>query len=110
VEVYDPALRDGVREGTQADGNSARVSAVLSLYDATSKVSDSNPVRVTRLSGKAERALPVRLQLPLKNLPPGAYTCQVNLIDEMGKKFAFLRIPVMLLAPDTPQTADTARP
>ena len=33
----------------------------------------------------------VQLQVPLKGLAPGRYTCQLNVIDEVGRKFAFPR-------------------
>jgi hypothetical protein len=33
----------------------------------------------------------------LKDLKPGKYVCQVNIIDELGRKFAFPRTPVVLL-------------
>ena len=29
------------------------------------------------------------MQVPLKDLAPGHYTCQINVIDEVGRKFAF---------------------
>jgi hypothetical protein len=37
-------------------------------------------------------------QIPLAKLPPGQYISQVNVIDETGRKFAFLRNNIVLLA------------
>jgi hypothetical protein len=30
-------------------------------------------------------------------MKPGRYTCQVNVIDEVGRKFAFTRAPLVVL-------------
>jgi hypothetical protein len=35
--------------------------------------------------------------VPLATLLPGKYTCQVNVVDEVGGKFAFARAPMVLL-------------
>jgi hypothetical protein len=39
----------------------------------------------------------MHFQIPLAPLAPGPYTCQVNVVDELGKKFAFRRSPMVLL-------------
>jgi hypothetical protein len=39
----------------------------------------------------------MRFQIPLQSLTPGQYICQLNVIDELGKKFAFRRTPLVLL-------------
>jgi hypothetical protein len=33
----------------------------------------------------------VQLLVPLKGLAPGRYMCQINVMDEVGRKFAFPR-------------------
>jgi hypothetical protein len=38
----------------------------------------------------------VKIQVPLKDLAPGRYTCQINVIDEVGRKFAFPRAPLVV--------------
>ncbi len=37
-----------------------------------------------------------KLQLPLKDLAPGEYTCQINVIDEVGRKFAYPREQIVI--------------
>jgi VWFA-related protein len=59
-----------------------------------------------QLSQRSENAVPLLLQLPLRDLAPGRYACQVNVIDEFGKKFAFLRNPLVILAPETTTAAE----
>jgi hypothetical protein len=38
----------------------------------------------------------VQIQVPLKGLAPGRYTCQLNVIDEVGRKFAFPRTAMVV--------------
>jgi hypothetical protein len=80
------------------------VAAVLALYDGDRKVLETQPVRVNRADAKRQNVLPLRLQTPLKDLKPGKYVCQVNVIDELGHKFAFPRTAVVLL-PAKPEVA-----
>jgi hypothetical protein len=40
--------------------------------------------------------VPVQIQFPLKGLAPGRYVCQLNVIDEVGRKFAFPRTNVVI--------------
>jgi hypothetical protein len=42
----------------------------------------------------------LRLQTLLKSLPAGQYVCQVNVIDQIGHKFAFSRSSFVVLADD----------
>ena len=44
----------------------------------------------------------MNLQLPVSQLKPGRYTCQLNVIDELGKKFAFPRTSMVVLVADKP--------
>jgi hypothetical protein len=36
------------------------------------------------------------MQIPLKTLAPGHYVCQLNVVDEVGRKFAFPRQAVVV--------------
>jgi hypothetical protein len=94
VEVYDPAIPDFMPQNFRR----ADVEASLALYQNNKKVFESAPVRANRLSESRDATLPVWLQLPVSKLSPGKYDCQVNLIDEFGRKFAFPRTPLAVLA------------
>ncbi len=48
--------------------------------------------------------LPIEFQAPLAQLASGRYTCQINLIDETGRKFAFQRTDIIVLPNRKPQT------
>ncbi len=36
-------------------------------------------------------------QASLAKMNPGRYICQVNVVDEFGRKFAFSRAPVVIV-------------
>jgi hypothetical protein len=74
------------------------VAADLALYQGDRKVLETQAVRVNRPDAKRESVIPLRLQASLKDQKPGKYMCQVNVIDELGRKFAFPRMPVVLVA------------
>ncbi len=93
LEVYDPSVPENLPQGVRVTS----VAAGLALYDGDRKVLETQPVRVTRPDAKRQSVLPLRLQTPLKDLKPGKYVCQVNVIDELGRKFAFPRTAVVLL-------------
>jgi hypothetical protein len=88
-EVYDPAR--------QPDTKKARVVAVVSFYRQGRKAFESAPVELSALSTTRQGTLPVQFQVPLNVLKPGRYTCQVDVIDEIAKKFDFLRAPLVVL-------------
>jgi VWFA-related protein len=87
-EVYDPA--------TDPAQKAPEVAATLSFYRESVKAFESEPIRVTQSPGR-KQALPFQFQVPLASLAPGRYTCQVNVVDEVGRKFAFPRSPLVLL-------------
>lgn len=95
LEVYDPVIPDSL----PANFRFADVEASLSLYRNDKKVFETAPVRASRLDAKREGALPVNLETPVAKIEPGRYECQVNIIDEFGRKFAFPRTVLAVVAP-----------
>ena len=93
LEVYDPVIPENLPQNFRATS----VAADLALFEGSRKVLETQPVRVNRPDAKRENTIPLRLQTALKDLKPGKYICQVNVIDELGRKFAFPRTPVVLL-------------
>lgn len=89
LEVYDP--------GVGPDKKTADILASLSFYQGSAKTFQTANVRVQNPTQARAHAVPVRFEIPLASLKPGNYTCQVNLIDEIGQKFAFARSPMVLL-------------
>jgi VWFA-related protein len=94
LEVYDPTTPDNLSDNFRV----ADVEASLAFYDKTAKVFETPPLRVSRLAASRTGALPVRLTVQLNSINPGRYSCQLNLIDQLGHKFAFPRRAMAIVA------------
>ena len=99
LEVYDPVT---MPEDSPQNPREASVAASLTLFRGAEKVMDTPQVRVTRLEPKRENVLPVRLRTSFNDLKPGQYICQVNIIDELGRKFSFPRTLLLVMAGGEP--------
>ena len=89
AEVYDA--------GVDAADQRASVLAVLTFYRGRNKAFESAPVRLSQAAEKRPGVYPVQFEAPLANLAAGQYNCQLTLVDEVGKRFAFPRASVILL-------------
>jgi VWFA-related protein len=89
LEVYDPGLSES--------GKRPDVMASLSFYQGGVKSFQTAAVHVTNVAASRQHTVPVQFEMPLASLKPGKYTCQVNLVDEIGQKFAFSRAPMVLV-------------
>ena len=89
LEVYDPAIDPAQK--------TPKVTAALTLYQGARKAFESNPVQVTRLAPNRPNVLPMEFQAPLSKLSGGVYTAQVNVVDDLGGKFAFPRNTLFVL-------------
>ena len=87
-EVYDPA--------TDPAQKTPRVAATLSFYRGKTKISESEPIRVTEAPKARPHVAPFQFQTPLAKLTPGRYVCQVSVVDELGRRFVFARSPVVV--------------
>lgn len=93
VELYDPTIP----EGLSPNFTFASVSSSLALYSKDGKVFETAPVQLRRFNSKRDGTMNLRFQTPLAKLKPGRYTCQVNVIDELGRKFAFPRAALVIV-------------
>lgn len=85
LEVYDPSIPGNGTSGM------ADVEASVAFYSGQKKVFESPSIRASRLSARRAGALPVWFQIPLSKIDDGKYDCQINVIDQFGRKFAFPR-------------------
>jgi hypothetical protein len=85
-EVYDPGLEA-----------SPSVTAELMMFRGKSKAFESAPLRVTKPRSGRPNTLAFEFQMPLANIPPGQYTCQVSVIDEHARKFGYARSPLVVM-------------
>jgi hypothetical protein len=80
-----------------ADGRVRRVKVNMSLFNKKgAKAFEIGPLSATQLVETRPEAVPVQFQVPLKDLAPGRYECQINVVDEVGRKFAFPRAPLVI--------------
>ncbi len=91
AEVYDPAV--------DATDQRSSVLASLAFYRGRVKAFETNSVRVTQAAAKRPGVFVVQFEVPLDKMHAGQYTCQLNLVDEVGKKFAFPRSSMVLVEP-----------
>lgn len=121
-QVYDPARaqagesasgqaqhgRAGMknRDG-DAGGSSIRVLTNLELMDNSVKALETPLVAATRLNLPQQNGVGFVVDVPLANLAPGIYTCQVNVIDDAAGSFSFPRL-ALLVRPAASTVVSTA--
>jgi VWFA-related protein len=88
-EVYDPSL--------DPDQKTPSLTADLQLMQGARKAFTSQPVRLNKLATSRPGVAPFSFQIPLARLQPGEYVSQVDVIDELGRKFAFPRSSLVVL-------------
>jgi VWFA-related protein len=97
-EVYDPSM--------DPDRKLPSLAAQVELMLGAKVVYTSPQVRLAKLGTTRPGVAPFAFQIPLAKLPAGQYISQVSVIDENGRKFAFPRSEVVVLAQDnTPPPA-----
>jgi VWFA-related protein len=90
-DVYDV-------QADPADAQKCQLKVRMSLFNRKGvKSFEVGPVDATRLAATRPGAVPVQIQIPLKDLAPGRYICQIDVIDQLGRKFAFPRAPLVVL-------------
>jgi VWFA-related protein len=85
-EVYDPAAAD----------NAPDVRSSLAFYKGKVKVFETPIISRAQIDDPSRKAAVFQLEVPPGSLPPGLYTCQVNIIDSIAGKFAFPRLTFLL--------------
>jgi VWFA-related protein len=85
-EVYDPAAAD----------NAPDVRSSLAFYKGRVKVFETPIISRAQIDDPSRKAAVFQLEVPPGSLPPGLYTCQVNIIDSVAGKFAFPRLMFLL--------------
>jgi VWFA-related protein len=88
-EVYDPGL--------DSERRTPGLAASLSFFRDRTKTFETTPIRISQATTGRPGVAPFQFQLPLAPLAPGQYTCQVNVVDEVGRKFSFPRARLVLL-------------
>ncbi|MBS1853442.1 MAG: VWA domain-containing protein [Acidobacteria bacterium] len=94
-EVYDPA--HAAAEKTSGNGNgNIRVLSNVAFFQGKVKAYETPLVEVQEINVQSRKAALFQLDVPLAQLKPGFYTCQVNVIDDAAGKFTFPRLALMV--------------
>jgi hypothetical protein len=88
--VYLQAYEPGVTTATP-------MVAFVAFYRGESKVLETPPRSVTEGLSNRLKTLPLRFDISLDQLSPGAYNCQVTVLDPMGQKAAFWQAPIVVV-------------
>ncbi len=94
-EVYDPAHE---KSDTQAKGVKPGINLLssLELIQGSTKVYETPLVQAKAINVENRDAVVVEMDVPLAGLKPGAYLCQLNVIDDAGGSFAFPRFAMLV--------------
>ncbi len=89
-EVYDPAKpKNPVNKDARA-----HILAGLQFFAGKVKVFETPLVEANNISQPDRKATVFQLDVPLAELKPGWYTCQLSVIDDGAGSFAFPRFPI----------------
>jgi VWFA-related protein len=105
-EVYNPG-----REKSESGAGKAGINLISSLeiLQGSTKVYESPQLQAKSVNVEGRDAVSVQLDVPLADLKPGTYICQLNVVDDAGGSFAFPRFAMLVkeaaaatAAPSTP--------
>ena len=103
-EVYDPAKPAEGQAADKQKKNAISVVTNVAFFQGKAKVFETPVVRADEVNVPERHAAAFRLDVPIKDLKPGFYTCQVNVIDDAAGKFAFPRL-ALLVRPEAASAA-----
>jgi VWFA-related protein len=112
-EVYDPTREKGAPAQAASPGLSrreegpVRVLTSMELLSGGVKVYETPVVTATNLNDPQRGAVAFQFDVPLADLKPGTYVCQINVIDDAGGSFSFPRLAVRVLPPPAARAATT---
>ena len=86
-----PAAPRGAKPAAAAP---VRVLSNVVFFKGQKRVLETSLVEAVLQSSSDRKATTFQLEVPTTNLPPGLYTCQVNVIDDVAGTFAFPRLVV----------------
>ncbi|HLH05939.1 MAG TPA: VWA domain-containing protein [Terriglobales bacterium] len=102
-EVYDPAKEKS--KAARAKGERIRVLTNVKFFSGRLKTYETPLVEADQINTPEREATSFQLEVPLSQLRPGNYMCQVSVVDDVGGTFAFPRIPLIV----RPSKAEVAK-
>jgi VWFA-related protein len=115
-EVYDPTKEKGAAEPAPSPGLDRRaggpvhVLTSIEFLKGGTKVYETPLVTADTINDPQHDAVAFQFDVPLAQLKPGIYICQVNVIDDAGGSFSFPRMALRVTTPPAttvPAVAET---
>ena len=114
-EVYDPARQksDGAAPKaspglTRRPSGSVKVLTSIEFLSGGVKVYETPLVSADAINVPDRDAVAFQFDVPLTQLKPGTYVCQVNVIDDAGGSFSFPRMALRIEKPANPSQQASA--
>ena len=92
-EVYDPAKAKDVK------GSAVKLLTNIEFVNNGTKVFETPLVTAVAVNDPERGAVVFQFDVPLAQLKPGTYICQVNVIDDAGGSFMFPRLALKVTVP-----------
>jgi VWFA-related protein len=93
-EVYSPTSLKGA--SGKDPRNSLKLLTSIEFLQGSSKVFETPLVEANASNVPGRDAVAFQFDVPLTDLKPGLYTCQVNVIDDAGGSFSFPRMALLI--------------
>jgi VWFA-related protein len=113
-EVYDPAKAKGAAQPAASpglerrEGGPVKVLTSIEFLSGGSKVYETPLVTADVLNDPERNGVAFQFDVPLAELKPGTYICQVNVIDDAGGSFTFPRLALRIMPTPAAQAGSTA--
>jgi VWFA-related protein len=104
-EVYDPTKDKSPEPPTDAKDAKEKAPAVknpihlltsIVFFNGKIKAFETPLIEARQLNASDRKAAVFQFDVPLAQLKPGLYTCQINVIDDVGGNFLFPRLPILV--------------
>ncbi len=97
-EVYDAGKETAPAAGNGAKGEKAgvRVMTNVAFFQGDAKTYETPVVRSQEVTVPGRKAVVFQLDVPLSQLKPGFYNCQINVIDDAAGRFVFPRLAMLI--------------
>ena len=108
-EVYDPSKVKGTRDPAPSPGLGRRAGGPVKVLTSIEflqggvKVYETPLVEANEINIPERGAVAFQFDVPLTQLKPGTYVCQINVIDDAGGSFSFPRMALAVQAPAAPR-------
>ena len=96
-EVYDPGRETGSAKAK--DDHGIRLLSNVAFFQGKVKAYETPLVETKEVNAQDRHAAIFQLDVPLTDLKPGFYTCQVNVIDDASGHFLFPRLALLVRQP-----------